>query len=109
MTYRTAMEQYYQDNRAYAAAATPTVCGVTPAVGAPGLRYFTVTCTVTDCPAGSANDTQQYCLRATGSSGAVMGGAYVYDVNQQNTRRTTAFTGAVGLPKTCWLVSGGEC
>ncbi len=108
-TYRTAMEQYYQDNRQYASAGSATTCGILPAAGAPNMRYFTVTCAVNDCPTGSANNPQQYCLTATGSSGAVSGGTFVYTINQQNTRRTTAYTGAAGLPKTCWLVSGKEC
>jgi type IV pilus assembly protein PilE len=109
MTYRTALEQYYQDNRIYAVdtGASRAVCGVSPATAVPTSRYFTVTC-VAAADAGG-NVAQNYVVTATGAVGAVANGAYVYTINQQNVRTTTAFTGAVGLPKACWLVSGSEC
>lgn len=70
---RIQMEQSYQDNRTYVGAACP---GAT--------TYFTYTCALT------ANT---FTLTATNQAGNGLGaaGRYVYTINQNNTKATTAF------------------
>ncbi|RVU47818.1 pilus assembly protein PilE [Rubrivivax rivuli] len=91
---RVRMEQYYQDNRNYGASA----CGVAMPTG----DYFTYT-----CGWGATSSNQSFVLTATGKSSASMGG-YTFTVNQDNLQRTTAFTGASGLPVNCWLRRAGD-
>ncbi|HEX6706289.1 MAG TPA: type IV pilin protein [Albitalea sp.] len=100
--YRVKMEQFYQDNRNYGSAATcAQVGGATPSWGsfAPGSRYFTFACALT-------NAGQGYTITATGSTGRATGHAFTVDAT--NARRTTQFKG-VASTKTCWLVKGDEC
>ena len=92
---RVVMEQYYQDNRKYGA----TTCG--PAVPT-GLKYFTVTCTLT-------NTDQGYYLQATSSTAG--GGTHTYRIDHNGSQTTRYFktTDYNSSPKTCWLVKGSEC
>lgn len=91
---RVRMEQYYQDNRRYSIAADGSGgCG-TPM---PAAGYFGFAC---------ANaDSDSFTITATGA--ADMAG-YAFTIDQTNTRRTTAFTGASGLPKSCWIYRKGD-
>lgn len=92
---RVKMEQYYQDNRNYGTAGA--ACTVTmPA--SPNVKYFGYTCTV------GATD-QTFTITAASLVGNGMGaaGAYTYTINQDDTKQTTAFTGATGLPLNCWI------
>jgi type IV pilus assembly protein PilE len=108
--FRTRLEQYYQDNRNYGAAGAST-CGTdgdatfeAGEVAVPTSRYFTFTCTV---PAGS---NQQYTATASNSANQGLGGAgsYAFTVNHNNVRQTTAFPGATGLAKNCWIAKKAE-
>lgn len=78
---RVAMEQFYQDHRAYNATGTPCVAGW-PAATA----YFTYDC------APAANT---YTITASNAANQGLGaaGSYVYTINESNTKATTAFPG----------------
>jgi type IV pilus assembly protein PilE len=92
---RTAMEQYYQDNRGYGAAAAGP-CGLAmPA--APAVKYFSYVCTV-----GATTDS--YTITATGVAAQGMTG-YVYKINQANTK-TSDVPGQTG--NLCWVVKKGQ-
>lgn len=95
---RVQMEQYYQDNRNYGAAA----CGVTmPAAS----RYFTFTCAW-----GASGNNQTYLLTATGSGGGMTGFAFTLD--DANGKATTAVPSGwtQPSPNTCWVMrKGGGC
>ena len=101
--YRIKMEQYYQDNRNYGAAAC--VDGAT----APswktfvpnGAKNFTYACALTASGQG-------YTITATGKTGTVSLG-HVYTINQANVQATTTFKGAAVAGKNCWLAKGTEC
>ncbi|MBN8463405.1 MAG: prepilin-type N-terminal cleavage/methylation domain-containing protein [Dechloromonas sp.] len=93
---RIKLEQYYQDNRNYGAAA----CGD----GVPAVNFniggrFTYACAL-------ANNGQSYTLTATGNLERAVG--HVYTLNNANARATTSFKGAA-VNRACWLVRGGEC
>jgi type IV pilus assembly protein PilE len=96
--YRVKLEQFYQDNRNYGAAGAAT-CGNAGNPPVPTGQYFTFTCAV----GGGGDQT----FRATATNNATGGlgppGSYVFDINESNQRRTTAFTGDTGLPKNCWI------
>ena len=90
--YQLAMEQASQDNGNYGTA----TCAVTaPAATA----FFTTSCVL---GAGGAT----YVAKAIGQG--VMAG-HTYTINEEGTRRTTAFVKSVTLPAPCWLVRAGDC
>ncbi|MDX9844127.1 MAG: prepilin-type N-terminal cleavage/methylation domain-containing protein [Aquabacterium sp.] len=101
-TYRARLEQYYQDNRAFAASATATTCGgaadttLTAAELGAEIEYFTYTCTPSDSGQG-------YLITATGSSGAAPGNTYTLD--HTGARATTSFKGT-SVTAACWLING---
>ena len=108
--YRVRLEQYYQDNRNYGVATK--ICGdrndngVTSDAGdvaLPTSRYFSFS-----CPVGATNQT--YIAAAANVAGQGLGaaGSYRFTIDQANTRQTTAFTGAAGLPVNCWLTKKGD-
>lgn len=89
--FRVRMEQFYQDNRAYAGAGLGG-CGAT-APAAADARYFTYTCalnTSAGMPAG-----QSYRATATGNAGTSVAG-FVFTVNEQNARATTGMHSSWG-------------
>jgi type IV pilus assembly protein PilE len=92
LQYRTWMEQYYQDMRAYGPAGG-TACGVLPTdarVTALNQKYFTPTCVV---PNTAAPGPQTYTITMTGvATGDTR--CYIYTINEQNTR-TYSYDGAV--------------
>lgn len=88
---RVSLEQYYADNRSYAASGT--TCGATPST----VDYFTLACT--------ASGSTSYTLSATGTT--AMDG-YDYSLNQSNSKSTTAYPDKT-VPKSCWLIKGDEC
>ena len=97
--YRVSVEQYYQDNRNYGPVINGA-CGIAP----PGnTEYFQFACTV-----GATDDT--FTATASSKIGGGLGAAnaYIYTVNQTNTRRTTGFKGQT-VAKDCWLIRGDEC
>ena len=105
-TWRTKMEQYYQDNRQYgtngancADVAPPAWAASAPVLAYTGSQFFTFTCAVT-------NAGQGYTLTATGSAGRAQG--HVYTLTHANQRGTTQFKGSA-VTATCWLTKGDEC
>lgn len=101
-TYRAKLEQYYQDNRAFAASSTATTCGgaaattLTAAELGGEIEFFTYTCTPSDSGQG-------YTITATGSAGAAPGNTYTLD--HTGARATTQFKGSTSTA-TCWLING---
>jgi len=101
-TYRAKLEQYYQDNRAFAASATATTCGgaaattLTAAELGGEIEFFTYTCTPSDSGQG-------YTITATGSAGAAAGNTYTLD--HTGARATTSFRGS-SVTAACWLING---
>ena len=101
-TYRARLEQYYQDNRAFAASATATTCGgaaattLTAAELGSEIEYFTYSCTPSDSGQG-------YTITATGSAGAAPGNTYTLD--HTGARATTSFKGS-SVTAACWLING---
>lgn len=94
---RFQLEQYYQNNRNYG-----TTAGACPAaIPMPAVDAFAIT-----CDQGISASNQSYLLTATGT-GSMNG--YVYTQNERNQQQTTAFTGATGLPKNCWLTKANDC
>lgn len=87
---RVKMEQFYQDNRTYAAS---TFCAPT----AGSTKYFTYACTVVP-------DATTYEITATGVAGKGMSG-YSYTINQANAKTSTV-PGGTGA--TCWLMKKGD-
>jgi len=85
---RVRMEQTFQDNRTYA--------GVGPCnAGIANTKYFSYAC--------SNVTATTFTITATNLSGP----AFVYQVDQANTRRTVTYKGtAVGL--NCWILKKGE-
>lgn len=81
---RLNQEQYFADNRNYGTASG--ACGAVPA----NITNFTITCLV-----GATNQT--YTITATSNANVGLGtaGDYVYTVNQDGTKATTKFAGAV--------------
>ncbi len=92
------MEDYYQNNRNYGAAACLDAGAPAWATFGSVINEFTYTCTLT-------NTGQGYTITATGS-GLVAG--HTYSIDQAGTQRTTAFKGAA-VTKACWLSRGTEC
>ncbi|WP_024301938.1 type IV pilin protein [Pseudogulbenkiania sp. MAI-1] len=88
---RVSLEQYYADNRSYAASGT--TCGTTPST----VDYFTLACT--------ASGSTGYTLSATGTTAMV---GYDYSLNQSNSKSTTQYEGST-VSKSCWLIKGDEC
>jgi len=110
--YRTAMEQYYQDNRSYS-----TVNSITSPCtdstnwvkswGSNSTGYFSLACAI-DTTKAYPN----YVLTATGTSGSINAAAYTVD--QSNNMATTSFPtswgGLANLPSNhgCWLMKKGD-
>jgi type IV pilus assembly protein PilE len=91
------MERYYQDRRNYGS--TSTECG--PAL--PPSGKFTYSC---NWGASGTND-QTFTITANGNASAGMSG-YTFTIDHDNTKSTTAFPDASGLPKSCWITKKGE-
>ena len=100
--YRVKLEQYYQDNRNYGAAACADAAGgpswnnFTPS----SAKSFTYSCSV------SASG-QGFTVTATGKTGTAAVG-HAYTVNHTNAQATTAYNGSA-VAKACWLSRGNEC
>jgi type IV pilus assembly protein PilE len=93
---RAKMEQYYQDNKFYGAAANSTTCPTLSGYSAFPVagKYFTVSC------AGGAAPSQTYVITATGSGGLTTG--FNYTINQIGTKATTSYHGSASTAA-CWL------
>lgn len=92
--YRVRMEQAYQDNGNYGSA---DVC----AVVVPVTGNFDFVC---ELQAGG----QSFTAMANGKATGRMAG-FTFTVDANNTKRTEAYPGAVGLPQTCWMTSRSGC
>ena len=105
---RVKMEQYFQDNRTYAAVApNPAPCLAGSSVPPTTGRYFTFTCTNLSATT--------FTVTATGIVAQGMGG-FVYTVNETNTQATTITGGSAAATAgwtgnaTCWVIrKGGAC
>lgn len=101
-TLRARMEQYFQDNRTYAATGvapnvfTPPCLPAVPARAKAGT--FTVECAAADLTATT------YIITATGSSSTA---SFTYTVNEQGIRATTGSSWG-HTSTTCWLMTKGD-
>ncbi len=91
--YRINMEQSYQDSGTYA---TAGACSI----AAPTSDHFNYACALT-------NGGQGFTVTATGNGTNSITG-YVFTLNDQGARTTTAFPGAT-VPASCWLTKSGGC
>jgi type IV pilus assembly protein PilE len=92
---RIKMEQSFQDRRTY----DPEDDGTTCPAGIPdSTANFTYTC--------SGLSTTDYLVTATGRNGL---SAFVYTIDEANTRRTTGLKAGWGtVPKECWITRKGD-
>lgn len=94
-TMRVKLEQYFQDNRSYAGA-----CAAGTVAPLPSGKYFTYTCPTLTASA--------FTVTATGVV-AKGTGAFVYTVDQDNTKQTTDAPADWGaMPVNCWVTKKGE-
>ena len=100
--YRIKMEQYYQDNRNYGAAACADVAnGPAWSTFAPGgSAKFDYSCSLLSTGQG-------YRVTATGKTGSSSAG-HTFSIDHSNNQATTVFKGS-SVTKTCWLARGNEC
>jgi prepilin-type N-terminal cleavage/methylation domain-containing protein len=92
---RAKMEQYYQDNRTYAATGSYTPpCSTTSTVG-----FFSVSCD----GSGSVSATA-YTIVAQGSAIAA---SFTYTIDEKGTRATTSTKWGT-TSTSCWLMKSGE-
>jgi type IV pilus assembly protein PilE len=104
--FRVKMEQYYQDNRTYNGAGIGGcgAAGMEPTGTAPPLypsKNFSHSCAIT-------NGGQGYTATATGVGGRVTG--FVFTVNEQNLRQTTAApSGWLTATLPCFIVRKNAC
>jgi prepilin-type N-terminal cleavage/methylation domain-containing protein len=96
---RAKMEQYYQDNRTYAAAGAYTP----PCSTASKAGLFSVSCT----GAGSALSATAYTLVAQGSG---MAADFIYTIDETGTKGTssTKWPAPANKSDTCWLMKPSE-
>ncbi|WKZ86954.1 fimbrial assembly protein [Ralstonia pickettii] len=91
---RAQMEQYYQDNRTYAAVGTFTP----PCQAISSVAEFSLACNITANGNG-------YQMIATGS-GTTAG--FTYTVNEANVQATTAAPRGWNTSTTCWVTKRGQ-
>jgi len=97
--FRSQMEKAFLDNRSYVNGAGNCWIANKVAVAKDG-NYFDITC------AGTATT---YTITATGSSANSMPAAFVYTIDQTNTRTSTGPAGWAGNT-TCWAIrKDGSC
>ena len=94
---RTAMEQYYQDNRGYASVSA-TIVSPCDATKMPLMKNFTMTCAIGTPAAG-------YTATATGSNASTAGFSFAIDnVGNQNSTMGSIWGGA---SYACWIMKNG--
>lgn len=94
---RVKMEQYYQDHRTYVGAEVAQASGgACPATS----TYFSYACATT---------ASTFTITASNSANQGLGSAasYVYTIDQNNAKSTTAFAGATSS-STCWITKPGQ-
>lgn len=98
---RTQMEQYFQDNRTYAATGTFTPPCTTGAT----YGLFGVSCT-------TAPTRNTYTITAVGKTGSNVAG-FIFTIDQNNSRATTSLpstawgTASTSAPLPCWITKKG--
>lgn len=93
---RVKMEQYFQDNRSYAA--TPAACTAGSIAPLPAANNFTFGCALA---------ASTYVITATGT-GPMSG--FIYTLNQDNTRSTTGVGGGWSNTSCGWVTKkDGSC
>jgi type IV pilus assembly protein PilE len=97
--YRSKMEQYYQDNRAYGNA---TRCANTMAAGTWGAFPGSSDNFAYSCATASPFD--NFTITATGT-GSLTG--FVYTINQNGDRATTKYKGTT-VSQSCWLTKSAS-
>ncbi len=98
--HRVKMEQFFQDNRTYAAACT--TAGSIAAT--PTGKYFVYSCELPAAPTATT-----YTLSATGIA-AQGTGDFVFTLNQANARATTGAPTGWATNTTCWITNkAGGC
>jgi type IV pilus assembly protein PilE len=106
---RVRLEQLYQDNRNYGT--TAAACGVA-APAAPNVKYFTFSCGWRTglTPAFATDGTNQsFMVTATGIADTPTAG-FVYTIDQNNAKQTTAVPTGWTASTTCWVTKkGGVC
>jgi type IV pilus assembly protein PilE len=103
---RTAMEQFYQDNRTYQTAGSGVTAITTPCADTNWIRSYdsgtwALSCTVAD--------STHYTLTATATAGAINGASYTVD--QSNVMNTVSFPtswGSLPTNRACWLMKKGD-
>ena len=104
---RSAMEQFYQDNRTYQTVGTGATAITTPCADTTNwIRTYdsgtwALSCTVAD--------STHYTLTATATAGAINGASYTVD--QSNAMNTVHFPnswGALPASTACWLMKKGD-
>ena len=104
---RTAMEQFYQDNRTYQTVGTGATAITTPCADTTWIRTtydsstWALSCTVPD--------STHYTLTATATAGSIKGASY--SVDQSNSMLTVSFPtawGTVPASNACWLMKKGD-
>jgi len=110
--YRTAMEQFYQDNRSYSSVGTGSSTILSPCSDTTNWKKSWGTYSL-DCSIDATTPTvPNYILTATGTSGSISGAGYTVD--QANNMKTTSFPtswgGTTNLPtnRNCWLMKKGD-
>jgi type IV pilus assembly protein PilE len=104
---RVKMEQYYQDNKFYGAAANSTTCPQLPGYNTAfpvTTKYFTFAC---GPGTAAATPLQTFVITATGSGGLTTG--YNYTLNERGTKGTAAFAGNTMSGVACWLTKSTAC
>lgn len=101
-TWRTKMEQYYQDNRNYG---TDGVCAADASAnswnGFAATEHFTYACATTDSD-------QKFTITATGSTGAATGNDF--SIDHEGKPKTVKFKGTDVSPAAeCWLTKEATC
>ena len=106
---RTAMEQFYQDNRTYLSVSAASSTLTSPCQDTTNYVKSYGTYSVA-CPTLTATT---YTITASGTSGAINGASY--SVNQSNVQATLSYPnswgGSSGLPSSassCWLMRKGD-
>jgi type IV pilus assembly protein PilE len=106
-SYRTKMEQYYQDNRNYgsstscAADSSAASWNTFPKTG----TNFTFSCATNTRTGDTAQ--QSYTVTATGKTGSAVVN-HVYTINELGTQGTTKFKGTT-VSVSCWLTRDTTC
>ncbi len=104
---RTAMEQFYQDNRQYTSVGSGSSTILSPCADSTNwIKSYDSSTWALSCPTLTATT---YTLQATATGGSIKGASY--SVDQTNAQKTLAFPtswGAVPTNSGCWLMKVGD-